>query len=278
MPVSKSSPEFQYVQGQSRPTFPVLFDRFEALNISALQSANPSLDLRYGPHDRQTFDLFTASSCAKGTLIYFHAGYWQSRDKAMFRFIAPAFTQLGLNVALVNYPLCPAVLMSELLEAARESVPVILDSVCESGGSAHPLFAAGHSAGGHIAVELALTDWTRHGFSSNPIAGVVALSGVYDLTPLVSTSLNDRLMLDASNSLAYSPLYRVVPGLPRALFVVGADETPAFIDQSQRMGHAWEGAGNQTEIFIANEADHFSLLMQFASRDSALFAKINQLF
>ena len=67
---------------------------------------------------------------------------------------------------------------------------------------------------------------------------LIGLSGGYDLRPLVATSLNVRLGLDAATARAASPVRRVGPRGCPALFVVGGGETAAFLDQSRRMAAA----------------------------------------
>ncbi|WP_434665634.1 alpha/beta hydrolase [Paraburkholderia sp. A3BS-1L] len=265
--------EFQYVTGQGRPSFPALLAGFEAQSAAAVHTEDCRLDLPYGPGPRQVFDFFTARRRARATLVYFHAGYWQSRDKATFRFIAPAFTRLGLNVALVNYPLCPTVSLGKLLESAHAS----LDAVATAGNASArqqplPLILSGHSAGGHIAVELALAQMPVAAAQRPAVAGVVALSGIYDLAPLLATTLNRNLMLDAADADRHSPLHRVQPERARALFGVGGDETTAFLDQSRQMCKAWQQAGNHGVLEIAPGADHFSLLQQFTSPQASLYS------
>lgn len=269
-----NDPQFQYVHGQSRPGFPSLLAEYEAESLLAVAAGPCALDQRYGASERQTFDFFPARGTARGTLAYFHAGYWQSRDKSTFRFIAPAFADIGLNVALVNYPLCPSVSLPELVVAASACVPAIRRF--STGGTAVPLVLAGHSAGAHIAVELALAD--EHAASTGrAIDGVVAMSGIFDLAPLVGTSLNDKLRLDAASAAACSPLRRVRAHAPPMLVVVGEEETPAFIDQSRRLHEAWTEAGNRSALHLAPGADHFSLLRHFASPAGPLFAEVDTL-
>jgi len=257
-------PQFQYVEGQSRAGFAPLLAAFEAESAAAVAAESCALDQRYGPLERQTFDFFKARRTPRGTLAYFHAGYWQSRDKSTFRFIAPAFTAVGLNVALVNYPLCPAVSLPELVEAAKACVPAIRARAALGHADRLPLFLSGHSAGAHIAAEMALAD-------PGGTAGLVALSGIYDLAPLVATTLNQKLRLDPADAAACSPIHRIGAPLAPALVAVGDEETPAFIAQSRRFDDAWRRAGNRSALHVAPRADHFSLLRQFSSPGSALF-------
>ena len=265
---------FQYMTGQMNASQPALLAAYEEESAAAL-GLRPALDLRYGPHPRQTFDLFEAAEPI-GTVAYLHAGYWQSRDKAQFRFLAPSFLEAGLNVAVVNYPLCPDVTLAALTDAVRDSIAAIAKM---APSSAHAgLVAMGHSAGAHLCVELALTDWQARGFSRSPLRGIVALSGVYDLAPLIMTPLNDKLRLDPSSAKTASPINRVRTGMPPALFAVGGLETPAFRRQTADMLEAWRNAGNRGEALIAEDRDHFSLLRSAQDPGGALFEKMMALF
>jgi arylformamidase len=119
---------------------PPLLAAFEAEGTAAVATLRPALDVSYGPHPRQRFDFFTAGTPA-GTIAYFHAGYWQSRDKAQFRFLAPFVTGEGFNLAVVNYPLCPDVTVADLTEAVRDAVPAILSFAERAQGTAGRLVA-----------------------------------------------------------------------------------------------------------------------------------------
>ena len=257
-----------YLTGQLRPSHPNLIAEFDRRSQEVVEALSPNLDLAYGPHPRQRYDLFRAAGDS-ASIAFFHAGYWQARDKSSFRFLAATWVEAGFNVAMVNYPLCPDVDLAALTEAARAFPPVFLSKMAP-GKQGQRLIAAGHSAGAHIAVELALTDWGTRGLSKTPISAVIGLSGVYDLMPLIDTPLNDKLRLDPVSSRANSPIFRVASGLPPALFAAGALETDAFIQQNQQMGLAWSAAGNSARTLVVEGVDHFSLLNDFALAGSAL--------
>lgn len=267
--------QFHFVEGQARDTFPALLAELAAQGELAVRNWPCQLERSYGEHPRERYDYFPAPGAGRGTLLYFHAGYWQSRDKSAFRALAPAFAREGLNVALVNYPLCPDVSLHDLVDSTREAVIALLRE--PETASAPAMIAAGHSAGGHIACELALTDWLAKGLPTSPIKGVLALSGIYDLRPLVTTTLNTNLGLDEASALHHSPLFRCTAGLPPALFAVGAEETPAFLAQSESMADRWRQTGNEARSYRAPGADHFSLLKQILVEESDLSAQIRSL-
>lgn len=273
-PATDNDPVFEYMTGQRRETHAALLAEFEEKSAECVARLSPELDIRYGPGARQTFDVFRARGECHDTVLYFHAGYWQSRDKRSFGFLADSFVANNMNFVVVNYPLCPDVTLEALVAAAGQSVPAVIEYL----GAAHPagkgLIVAGHSAGGHMAIELALSRWPASLKSGRPIEGVIALSGVFDLRPLLSTPLNDNLRLSPEEAYQRSPLFRARDVNIPALFVVGADETRAFRKQSEAMCLAWRDAGNVSDLMVVANADHFSLLTQLSSPKSSVFDRL----
>lgn len=245
-----SDPVWEYMTGQRRPGHDALLAEFARRSAPA---APRDRDFRYGAHERCRFDFFPAGPGAP-VVAFFHAGYWQSRDKDTFLFLAEPFVRAGIAWAAVNYPLCPDVSFDALMHAIRMALPVIR---AHAGGR---VIAAGHSAGGHIAAELGLAGLAD---------AVVGLSGVYDLEPLLATPLNDALRLDEASARRHSPLYRAVASVP-ACFIVGGAETPAFQAQNATMAAAWPGS----LPVIGKGADHFTLLEHLADQSSLVFAAV----
>lgn len=258
---TQTSNQFEYIDGQLRPHHAALFERFAEDNARAVQECQPALDLAYGPHPRQTLDLFRTAGERRGVVAYFHAGYWQSRDKSGFRFLAPPLVADGFDVALINYPLSPELSVMEIVAAAQPALPALATLTGEA-----PLILAGHSAGAQMAIELAMAG------PAVPITGILAISGVFDLESLLDTTVNAKLALGPASARAASPLHRVRPGAPPALFAVGALETRAFQAQTAAMAQAWAEAGNAVSEMTVPEADHFSILTALCGEDGVLRA------
>jgi len=261
----KDDPEYQYVTGQGRAAFPALFEEYRAAGVAAEALRGWLRDVRYGEHPRETFDFrpATASNGRLGTLIYLHAGYWQSRDKSQFRFLVPGLNDAGFDVALANYPLCPEVSVPEIVHSVYK-LPRAVRAVLPPVSGAKPLVVAGHSAGAHLAVEIALNPE-----AAGAIDGVLGISGVYDLADLVGTTLNEKLRLDTEAARMASPLHRVRGRVPPGGFVVGGGETEAFREQTRAMAAAWStfGAGRHA---VSAEDDHFTVLKSFCAADGLL--------
>lgn len=263
---SGSTNQFAYIDGQLRPSHADLFEHFAAENERIVRETQPALDLAYGPHPRQALDLFRTQGAARALVAFLHAGYWQSRDKSGFRFLAAPLVADGFDVALVNYPLSPELGVMAIVDAAAAALPVL--GRLANGA---PLILAGHSAGAQIAVELAMAA------PETAIAAILSISGVFDLAPLIDTTVNDRLGLDPASARAASPLHRVVSGAPPTLFAVGALETPAFQAQTANMARAWAAAGNQASELVIPDADHFSILTEFSRPGGMLRTAIGSL-
>ena len=89
----------------------------------------------------------------------------------------------------------------------------------------------GHSAGGHMAACM---------LSEARASAAVAISGVFDLAPLIPTSLNKALDLDEREAAALSPIHWPIPNgsTPGGTVLdcyVGAEESPEFLRQSRMM-------------------------------------------
>lgn len=266
--------QHQYVEGQGRPGFAALLAQFQDESDAVARQPGAALDLPYGQHPRQRFDFFPSEGTAQGVMLYLHAGYWQSRDKSLFRFLAPAFQARGWHVALVNYPLCPDVTLDELMQAVAPSVATVAQHVRQRGDGHLPLVVAGHSAGAHLASWLGLERGALPPGDPARVAGVWAISGIYDLTPLLPTTLNQRLQLDVASAVRLSPLQHAARPCVPAVWLVGAAETPAFVEQSSRMHQHWQGdasaPGAWSRCVAMPEADHFTVLRDWAALNGSL--------
>lgn len=234
----------------------------------AARAAHPHERIAYGPGPREVLDLFTPGSQPEAPVaIFLHGGYWQALDGAAFHGIAPALLSHGIALAIPTYDLAPTVSLGQILRQVRAAT----EPIRERTGTRPLVF--GHSAGGHMAAAL---------LSEGRAGAAVAISGVFDLLPLVETSLNEALGLDPLMANALSPIHWPVPdgSSPGGTTLdcwVGGDESPEFRRQSQAMAGRWGAAGADTSVRELAGLNHFTVLDPLFEADSPEVARLVQL-
>ncbi|MDQ2916203.1 MAG: alpha/beta hydrolase [Pseudomonadota bacterium] len=246
-------------------------DQWLARSESAREALRPSIDIRYGSGPKETLDLYVPMSPARGTLMFIHGGWWRTLDKSDHAFVAPAFVDAGLAVAVINYDLCPDVTIATVIEQCRHAILWVMRDG-RSRGAPMPLVIAGHSAGGHLTAMMYSTNWRGRGLSQTPFAGGVSLSGVHDLEPLVQFSHNVDFRLDEAEARRLSPVdHHPLTDAP-LLLAVGADETSEFRRQTDLLWDAWpqnHPPGVQSPLRIANR-HHYSVVLDYTDPASSL--------
>ncbi|HSD00541.1 MAG TPA: alpha/beta hydrolase [Casimicrobiaceae bacterium] len=272
--------ELGYNNRAAVPEYPRFFELYAEMSRGAVSALGPNLDLRYGPGAKETLDLFVPATRPRGTFVFMHGGYWRSLDKADFSFVASPLVEQGIAVALVNYDLCPFVTIATIVDECRGALLWLLREGPRQGAATDRIVVGGHSAGGHLAAMLFATDWTTYGLSRAPFAGGVTLSGVHDLEPLVLSTMNADLRLDAEEARRVSPVHCAPTSDVPLVVAVGAEETSEFVRQSDLMFDAWpqnRPAGMRGPLRIAGR-HHFSVVLDHADAQSAVTRAVLDLF
>jgi arylformamidase len=271
--------EREYNLRAAFPDHPQWFARWDEASEAARAKLASRLDLRYGNGPKQTMDLFPAAN-PRGALLFIHGGYWRALDKREHAFVAPPLVAEGIGVAVVNYDLCPDVSIGRIVEETREAVGWLKREGARHGVPADRLVVGGHSAGAHLTAMLFATDWQARGLPADTLTGGIAISGVFDLEPLVQVSFNVDLKLDAARAHALSPIH-LEPRLKAPLLLAaGEGETSEFIRQSWLLWERWatcRPAGWHGPLFVP-ERHHFSVLSELGDPASRLVRESLSLF
>lgn len=254
--------EAEYNNRARYPGHPAVMERWRQSALAA-REAHPPVQIAYGPGEREVMDLFQAAPDAP-VAVFLHGGYWQALDKSWFSGIAPALLKHGISLAIPSYDLAPSVRLGRIVRQARDAV----EAVRVRTGARPVVF--GHSAGGHMAACM---------LSEGRASAAVAISGLFDLEPLIPTSLNIALHLDQAEAAALSPIHWPVPNgsTPGGTIldcVVGGGESPEFLRQSRMMADLWGSRGVQTRYDALPGLDHFTVLDPLFDPDSALVKRI----
>ena len=238
----------------------------DASALARESSDSKVLDLRYGEGPGETLDIFPAATPNAPVLMFVHGGYWRSLDKSDFSFVAPAFVAVGATVVVPNYALCPAVTIEDIALQMVKAVAWTWRHIAAHGGNPDRMALVGHSAGGHLAAMLMSCRWKQvdEAMPLQPLAGALAISGLYDLEPVRLTSfLQSDLRLTPSQVNRLSPAFFPRPKAGKLYAAVGADESDEFIRHNQLIRDQW----GPTAVPVCETVpgkNHFSVLESLA--------------
>jgi arylformamidase len=261
----------QYNNRELVPEHPQFFARWAESSARA-RKLNAHLDLRYGEMPGETLDLFPALRGDGRCLMFIHGGYWRSLDKKDFSFVAPAWVDAGVSVAVVNYDLCPKVTIEEIVRQMLRASRWLWLNAARYSVDRDRLYVSGHSAGGHLTAMLMCAQWPAFEarLPKDLWKGGLAISGLYDLRPLAHVDfLQTDLRLDDASAMKVSPAF--LPPATRApvMTCVGGDESPEFLRQNRLLGECW-GVALASDVPMPG-ANHFSVCDALADPASPLF-------
>jgi arylformamidase len=225
----------------------------------------------YGPGPRHSIDFFAGNSDGP-IVVFIHGGYWQALDASFFSHLAGGLNAHGVSVAIPSYDLCPHVTVEDIIGQMR-------DTTRELARLGRPLIVSGHSAGGHLAACMLATDWPQFDASlpEYPVIAAYAISGLFDLGPLVETSINKGLRLNSEKARAASPLFWKAPASGSLDAVVGESESAEYHRQSRSIVEAWGAAGIATRLGTVPAANHFTAIAPLADSSSPMVLRLRQL-
>jgi arylformamidase len=255
------------------PEHPQILARWAEASARARSTMTCYLDRRYGDAPGETLDVFPARKGDGSCMLFVHGGYWRSLDKRDCSFLAPAWVDAGVSLAVVNYDLCPAVTIEEIVRQLLRASRWLYLHAEEYGMDPDRLYVSGHSAGAQLAAMMMCARWTVYDerLPKDLYKGALGISGVYDLRPLLGVDwLQPDLRLDEASALKVSPALLAPATRAPMMTCVGGRESSEFKRQNALIGERWRAA-------FAGDlpmpgANHFTVLDGLVDRSSALFS------
>jgi len=235
------------------------------------RSKNPvRCDLRYGVHAAQCLDLFVPPHPSAGAtpgspplLVFIHGGYWQELSKEDSAFPATDCVRQGIAYAAIDYTLAPHATLAQMVVECREALSWLHGNAASLGFDAERIVVAGSSAGAHLAAMAALPATRR-------VRGAVLVSGIYELEPLVGTSINEAVGLSIAGAREASPALQALEGFPPSIVCWGEVETREFKRQSLDFAARLERAGSACRFFEVPQRNHFDVILDLADPGTVL--------
>ena len=229
-------------------------------------------DLAYGESEWEKLDLFTAAPSAP-LLVFIHGGYWQGGDKRDVSFVAAPFVRAGVAVALINYGLAPDTPIEAMLAQTARAVRWLHANAAAHGVDAQRIHLMGHSAGGHLASTM-LAHTAETADVSRLVRSATAISGLFDLAPLINTSWNQALGLDPDRASQLSPLHRERASDAPLYTLVGSEETEGFKQQAAHIERHWR---HVQSLGLVTGKHHYNVLDIFDGANNPWLQQLLQL-
>ncbi|MDG2299586.1 MAG: alpha/beta hydrolase [Planktomarina sp.] len=232
------------------------------------------IECNYGPKPTNTIDLFIPNSASKKSpcplMIFIHGGYWQELSKNESEFSALDFVANDIGFAAIDYSLCPLVNVSDIVNECYMAIRWLQNSFGNYNFNSEKMYISGSSAGAHLAAMCCLKALEENNKILAKLAGVVLVSGIYDLEPLVNTTINNSIGLDSKAAIAVSPLFKDLEGFPNTIIAWGENETEEFKKQSMIFSETLlSNQVNVQKLEIANR-NHFDIILDLGKNDAGL--------
>lgn len=225
-------------------------------------------NIRYDHHAETVLDILQARAPAlknRPGAIFIHGGGWVEGEKesVIQRFCVP-LVEHGFVVANVDYRLAktapaPAA-VTDVLTAAKW----FHDNAAEYKVDANRIIVAGESAGGHLALMVAMTPASADLGPVVKIAGVIDFYGIADVAeqlegagerPYATAWIPEQPQrMELARRL--SPIGYARKGLPPVIELHGDADTVVPMAQSVRMAGVLKSAGSDAELITVPGGQH----------------------
>ncbi len=189
------------------------------------------------------------------SLVWFHGGALKNgskggtEDKDKTPAIARSLAAGGIAVIAVNYRLSPKVTFPAYLEDAAAAAAWTRAHIAEHGGDPAKVFISGHSAGGWIALMLAMdARWLKpHGLTPDSFAGYVPLSA----QTMTHYTVREERGIGKETVIAdeAAPIFHCRKNTPPMLVLAADHDMAARSEENEFFVAALKGAGNQRVTF-----------------------------
>ncbi len=221
--------------------------------------------LPYGPSPFQQVDVFVPATEGRAdagarqpVIIFFHGGGWAKGSRDTYGFAGRAFASQGFVTVIAGYRLVPEGRYPVFMEDAAAAVRWTRANIAAQGGDPDNIVLAGHSAGAHIALLLAL-DPRWLGAEVQPggaIRGAISLAGPADFLPLDPGGRGEVALGHVRPLEITQPIHFARADAPAIWMGHGDADVTVRPRNSTRLAAAIDDAGGQAEVRVYPGVDH----------------------
>ncbi|CAD5264639.1 Esterase [Bosea sp. 62] len=222
-----------------------------ASDSAAVRQKYPPKTERYGESEAETLDIF-APAGAKDlpVMVFIHGGAWRALGREDASAPATSFVENGCLYVALNFANIPAVRLPEMAAQCRRALLWVHRNIARLGGDPQRIFVSGHSSGGHLCGVMLTSDWSALGGPRDLIKGGVAMSGMYELYPVMLSARSSYVDISTDELAALSAMRHLDRIACNVIVAFGDKESPEFQRQSNEFATALAGMGRLTRRIV----------------------------
>jgi len=228
-------------------------------------------DDKYADKAKHRLDLYLPKGVKRFPVVFFvHGGSWKSGDKDEYPKLGELFANEGIGAVIISYRLSPKVHHPSHIEDVASAFAWTHKNIVKHGGRRDRIFAVGHSAGGHL-VSLLATDekyLDKEGLRTSDIRGVVSISGIHSISPLLPIFRN-TFGKDRDECRQASPISHVGDKHPPFLLLYADHDLPTLGKMAEEMHDELRKHKCESDCVKVQHRNHMSIIVDLAEGKDA---------
>ncbi len=253
-----------YDQRVWAPNMERVHARRAARTEAALSRLGEPERLAYGPTEIERLDLYRTDRAKAPIHIYIHGGAWRGGGGfGRAAGTAEMFVKSGAHFIAPDYLLVQDAggSLFPMVDQLRRAVVWAHQNASTFGGDPDRIYVSGHSAGGHLAGVVLVTDWPKDfDLPANVVKGGLCSSGMFDLYPVSLSARREYVAFDDAMVEALSPLRHLDKLTAPVVVTYGTAESPEFQRQSREFAAALDKAGKRVQLLVGEGYNHFEII------------------
>jgi len=199
-------------------------------------------------------------------LVFFHGGYWQELSAKESFFPAINTIKNNIGFAAVEYTLAPNASIDEIVDECKEAVNWLFLNSKMLGFDKNKIILAGSSAGAHLAAMCSIHNQEN----KNSLLGSILVSGIYEIEPLIGTSIDEALYLKKDQAIRNSPMFKDLEKFPPTVVAWAENETEQFKKQSKIFVNKLIDKEVPVRSLEIENKNHFDVILDLTDFDKTL--------